>query len=165
MRTIIALLILALAGCTGASHEVHEEFLPLKRVTESPLRSSGYITTVGETAYVNDLDAWLEGHPVNSVRYRASLKHESVHSKRQLDAGLATWLNQYLTDRAFMWEEEKRGWYVELLTLRSGGLPINTNGVADVLAGYSNLSGKMVSREEALAWVNDVMAGRWKPAD
>jgi hypothetical protein len=165
MRMIIASLILALAGCTGASHAAPEEFRPLKQVTENSLRSGGYITTIGETAYVNDLDSWLERHPVNSVSYRAKLGHESVHSKRQIDAGLAAWLNQYLTDRAFMWEEEKRGWYVELLALRSGGLPINTNGVADVLAGYSNLSGKMVSREEALAWVNDVLAGRWKPAD
>lgn len=165
MRALLVLIVLALAGCTGASHAVSEEYRPLKQVTESALRSGKYITTIGETTYVNNLDDWLERHPVGSPHYRAALRHESVHSKRQLDAGLAPWINQYLTDTAFMWEEEKRGWYEELQTLRASGFAINIDGVATSLSGYTNLKGQMVSREEALAWVNDVMSGRWRPTD
>lgn len=165
MRALLALAVLALAGCTGASHAVPEEYRPLKQITESPLRSGKYVTTIGETVYVNDLDDWLERRPVGSPLYRATLRHEQVHSKRQLKAGLTIWINQYLTDTEFMWKEEQLGWYEGLRSLQSSGLTINKDEVADALAGYKNLKGQMVTREVALAWVNDVVAGRWRPAN
>lgn len=173
MRTILLTLILStLVGCAGAgkklgyeTYEVEPEFTPLKRISERPdlVLSSTAITTVGETAYVVDLDEWLGKHRPGSATYVAKLAHEQVHSIRQNKKGTFLWVSKYLWDTKFMWEEEQQGWFVEITQLRKRGKFVKAEAVAALLAGYKNLRGKMVDYEEALKWVKDVLAGRWTP--
>lgn len=175
MRNVLLILVLiTLSGCmmgdkkedgTPAVRRVEAEYTPLKWIRERPdvLLSSTAITTVGENAYVVDLGEWLERHPPGSPTYVAKLAHEQVHSIRQHKKGTFLWVSKYLWDTDFMWEEEQRGWYVEITQLRKRGKRVSPEGVAAALKGYKNISGRMVSYEEALKWVKDVLAGRWTP--
>lgn len=167
-RTILLTLLLILPlnyGCRGPVHELDEQYRPLERVQESVLRPGTAITTIGRTAYVNDLEKWLVDRPVGSPRYHAILLHERLHAQRQLDYGLTSWLARYLRDVDFMRDEELRGWYIQLTEYRRRGLQISPEGVAKTLSNYRNLVGRMMSYEDALTWVRDVLAGRWRPED
>lgn len=141
---------------------------PLEAIVERaalPGLSNTAATTIGTKVHVVDLAAWLKRHPEGSPRFDAVLHHEQVHARRQLAAGVDPWIARYLRDRAFMWAEEQRGWYEELRHLQARGLQVNPPGVAKVLSKYSNLAGPMVTYDEALAWVQAVLAGTWRPAD
>lgn len=139
---------------------------PLEAIVERaalPGVSNTAATTIGTKVYVVDLQRWLKRHPQNSPLFEGVMLHEQVHSRRQLAAGVDPWIARYVRDTAFMWAEEQLGWYAELQLLKSRGLAINVKGVAKSLSNYSNLAGDMVTYDEALKWVEAVLAGRWKP--
>ena len=169
MRYLILLLLLLLPlGCANyESMDLDAKWEPLETIRERPdmLGSDSQATTIGHTMYVEDLDDWLAQRPVDGPRFDAILLHEQVHAVRQLDAGVTVWLSRYVTDTDFMWEEEQLGWYEQLRELRRRGQQINVPGVANTLRNYKNLAGRMVSYAEAVGWVEDVLAGRWTPAN
>lgn len=147
-------------------HRVDPRFAPLEAVVERmtlPGFSDSALTTIGTKVYVVDLERWLQRHPPGSATYDAVLLHEQVHAQRQLAAGVDPWIQRYVHDRAFMWDEEQRGWYVELRHLQARGLTVNREGVARSLSKYKNLAGAMVSYDDALAWTTAVLDGRWTP--
>lgn len=163
---ILAALLLLPVGCSSYdTFDLDPKWEPLEQISERPdmLGSDTQATTIGHTVYVEDLDKWLLERPVGSPRFDAILLHEQVHSVRQLDAGVTVWLAQYLTDTDFMWEEERIGWYEQLRELQRRGARVDVGGVARTLHNYRNLRGRMVSYQDALQWVNDVIAGRWTP--
>jgi len=162
---LLLMILLVMAGCTSAVHELPEVYRPLERVKESFLRPGTGITTIGTTARVRDLDEWLAKHPPGGPMYHAILMHEREHTVRQLAYGLNSWLGRYLTDTEFMLDEELRGWYIQLMEYRRHGLQVSPEGVAKSLAAYQSFAGHMISYEDALTWVRDVLAGRWKPED
>lgn len=170
MRSITTMLLLAalcVVGCSSQGHELDDRFSPLKRIRESVLRPGTAITTLGDTAWVNDLDKWLKSHPPDGPLYDGILLHEQEHSVRQKAYGLNAWLKRYLTDTDFMRDEELRGWYVQLREFQRRGLRIIPESVAEVLSdpkNYKNFKGAMMSYEDALTWVRDVLAGRWYPS-
>lgn len=97
--------------------------------------------------------------------FEAVLLHEQVHSVRQLDHGVTSWIAKYLTDAEFMWDEESRAWYIELRHLWARGLQVDVGGVARNLHRYRTIFGEgMIDYEEATAWVQAVLDGSWEPA-
>jgi len=141
--------------------DLDEEWKPLVVMAERPdmLGGENQITTVGNHVYVESIEKWLTKNPPGSASYRARLRHEQEHSKRQFAMGVLLWIARYGTDKSFMWAEEQLGWYYEII-----GMPWRrSEEIALVLKGYKNLLGRMVSYEDALAWVNEVKAGTWEP--
>lgn len=163
-RSLLLSLVIAVGGCSAGAHPLEARWAPLEVVLERPpLLSPGATTTIGAQVYVADLDAWLRRYPDGSPAQEALLLHEREHSLRQGARGIGPWLRLYLNDRRFMWAEEQRGWYLELRHLQRSGRPIVAVEVATRLARYRNLQGRMVSFADALAWVHDVLSGRWTP--
>lgn len=155
----IATLILScflLSSCSN-THELAPEWRPLEEIVEGdlPFISDTATTTLGTRVFTVDLDDWLQKRPVNSDEYRALLMHERVHAQRQLDAGLTGWLFNYINDEDFRWEEEKLGWEQEIRYLRSRGKAKPAEYYAVILS--SKYDG-MVSYEEALRWVREVLS-------
>lgn len=147
-------------------HRVDPRYAPIEAIVERaplPGLSRTAATTIGTKVYVADLDDWLARHPPGSPPYEAVLLHEQVHAQRQVAAGVDPWIQRYLSDRAFMWAEEQRGWYVQLRHLRQRGLGVDAAAVARNLTTYRNLAGAMVSYDEALEWTRAVLEGRWAP--
>jgi hypothetical protein len=165
MRTMILLMALLVTGCSLPVHDVEDVYHPLKRIKQSPLRPGSWITTIGTTARVGNLEDWLKKHPPGSPIYHAILMHEREHTVRQLAYGLQDWLGRYLTEIDFMWDEESRGWYIQIQQYRQRGLQPYPEGIAKLLSSYRNFAGRMISYEDALKWVQDVLAGRWHPED
>lgn len=171
MRTLLFLLLACLiSGCASGNkaYELPEQFAPLKEIRErgpalGAVIDGPWMTTIGEYVYVENLDEWLTRNPPGSVLFEAKLYHEQVHAERQLAHNVYLWIANYVYDTNFALEEEKLGWYRELLYLRSCGQTINVEGVARALSRYKNLSGKLISYEDALTWVRDVLADRWHP--
>lgn len=164
-HSIIIGVALALGGCGPSSYALPPEWAPLTEVVERPRvgLDDGTTTTVGTRILVADLRAWQRRYPEGSVERDALLRHEREHAIRQQGRGLGPWLRLYLNDRDFMWAEEQRGWYLELRRLQAAGRPIVPAEIAARLSRYRNLAGRMVSFRIALAWVQDVLAGRWTP--
>lgn len=160
----LLLVLLALMGCQSPL-ALDERWRPLVEVVERSdlLVSDAIATTLGTRVYVADLRAFEQRFPQGSPEREALLAHEREHAVRQLSAGLGPWLARYLNDRAFMWREEQLGWYLQLRALQAAGRPLAPAVIAETLSGYRNLEGRMVSRSEALAWIQDVLAGRWTP--
>lgn len=159
-RSLILFAALALCGCS--SLDLDESYLPLKRVVESPAAEEGSAFTIGPNVYVRDVETFKAKRP--GQRWVAFLLHEQTHSRRQ-QGDLASWLARYGSDPAFAWREEQLGWGAELLHLRRSGYQIDPEAVAKALAGYrTTLTRKpLVSFLDALGWVREVLAGRWKP--
>lgn len=168
-RIFISLLLLVLAGCT--SQPLPANWAPLTTVMERSdlLAPQGVVTTVSPNLYVSDLDWFNEHYPENSLKHEALRRHECQHALEQEEyvggatgwkrtARLVSWINKYLSDKAFRLEVEKRGYKAEILYFRSQGLMINQDHYARVLSGstYSN----MISYEEALEWVKAVLQGQ-----
>lgn len=117
------------------------------------------MTTVGGYVFVSDLGRYEDlGDPV----VRAVLLHERVHAIRQ-GRFPPVWIARYLTSREFALEEEKRGWFEQIQELRRQGQTVNAEWVAKTLSGYRHLAGELVSYEDALRWVQDVLRGAWRP--
>lgn len=165
----LIVLMLLLSGC-GTVVPLDEKWRPLEQLrSRPPINWLGLpestVTTVGDTVYVRDAEGWLKEYPTDSVYFNAVMKHEQVHSIRQHNYGVWAWIKRYLTDREFMWEEERRGWYEELIYSRDHNHPVIKELVARSLSNYKNAEGPMVSYEEALKWVESVLSGSWKPGD
>lgn len=71
---------------------------------------------------------------------------------------MADWVRKYLTDKNFRWAVEKRGYKEDILYERTHGIRVIPEVYARILSGktYNN----MVSYDEALKWVRDVLSGR-----
>jgi len=165
MRKVMLMVTLLVCGCSGPSFKLDEQYAPLEQIRESFLRPGSGITTIGKSCYVRDLDDWLAKHPPGSPQFHAIIIHEQLHTRRQLKMGLTKWLGRYLTELEFMRDEELRGWYLQLQEYRRRGLMVSPEGVARTLANYQSFAGRMMSYEDALTWVRDVLAGRWKPSE
>lgn len=178
---LTALLVLPGVGCNSADKKLddtaaalgykerplEEEWRPLERIRERPdmLAPDTRVTTIGRTVYVADIKKWVGEHPVGSPEWKSVLRHEQEHSKRQLKVGVLKWVAKYAYDRKFMWLEEQIGWWWGIKVLRQHGKRIVPEGVAVNLESYKNLTGRMVSYEDALAWVKAVLANKWKPPE
>jgi len=168
-KFLILALPLILSGClSSAKHELGPEWRPLEEIRERPslardLGSPTAITTVGKRCYVRDLDEWLGRKPPGSRDYLAVLRHEQEHSRRQIAYGTWSWIARYGVDTKFALLEEQIGYYYEMTeTRRLGGLVV-AEDYASRLAKYKNLSGSLITFDEALVWARDVLAGRWTP--
>ena len=143
-------------------HPLPARYRPLTRIVGKaafPFQSRTSISTIGDACYTPDLDGWLKKHPPGTPLFEATILHEQVHAKRQLAAGVDDWVDRYLHDRAFMWAEEQRGWYVQLKHLQRRRLRLDAAAVGRNLAKYSNLGGSMVDAATGQAWAEDVLGG------
>jgi hypothetical protein len=177
MRSLLVLTLMSLVlGSTGCmsmdkqldpvweSVDIPKEFRPLERVrARGNVASKSTLTTIGTTVYVYSLDRFRERFPFMEARYRAVMRHEQEHSRRQLKTGVVVWTAKYLVDRDFMWKEEQIGWYWEIKERGRLGLGVVPGVIGETLSNYSNISGRMISAAKATAWVKEVMAGRWTP--
>jgi hypothetical protein len=150
------------------SHKLNAEWRPLEDVRERPniVRNAGSktaSTTVGRHIYVHTLTDWLARYVPGTAKYKALLRHEQEHSRRQLEMGTFLWIARYSYDKKFALLEEQIGYYYEITERRRLGNPINIDGTALAFSGYKNLAGKLISFADAKKWILDVLAGRWKP--
>ena len=168
---LLALTLVLPSGCVAVdkvaeslgyeTHDLEEEWAPLMLLAERPdmLGGENQITAVGNRVYVESIEKWLLKNPPESGSYRAKLRHEQEHAKRQFELGVLLWVAKYGYDKAFMWAEEQLGWYYEIK-----GMPWRrSEEIALILKGFKNLMGRMVSYDGALAWVKQVKAGAWTP--
>jgi hypothetical protein len=161
---LLLLVLLPLTGCFK-TFELDKTWAPLVKISERPdmLAKNTVSTTIGSTIYVGNIDQWFERNPLGSPQFIGLMKHEQEHSKRQFKKGVFTWLAKYLSDVEFMWSEEQRGYYLAFTT---PGYRYDPRQRARNMSNYKNAVGKrMVSYEDALQWIYDVRAGRWKPKD
>jgi hypothetical protein len=177
MRNLLIVLpLLFLGGCMSNNkampevepYKLDREWRPLKTVRERPTlltnaASKTVSTTVGKHIYVHTLSEWLLRYVPGSAKFRALLRHEQEHSRRQLKMGTFLWIAKYSYDRKFALLEEQIGYYYEITERRRLGNPINIDGVALGLSKYQNLAGRLISFTEAKQWILDVLAGRWTP--
>lgn len=155
----------ALSGC-ARTHQLDERWRPLLEVVERPdlpLLSPTATSTIGRRIYVVNLDEWLQRFPPGSVQYDALLLHEQEHARRELRMGVDRFLARYFHDPAFQWQEEQRGWYLQIRHLVRNGQSVDARVAATILSQYRNFQGPMVSFDDALAWVRAVLAGQWTP--
>jgi hypothetical protein len=161
-RLILLVAMLSLTGCFKTV-ELAPEWKPLKIISERPdmLAKDTISTTIGSTLYVADIDDWFERNPEGSPKFIGIMKHEQEHSKRQFDKGVFLWLTLYTTDKAFMWDEEQRGYY---LALTHPGYQYIPEAVAKNMSNYRNAFGqRMIDYDKALEWVLKVRNGTWTP--
>lgn len=146
---------LLLVGCINqpAPLDLEARWLPLKQVVQGdlPFVPDDAITTIVDTCYVVDLDAFQASHP--EPRFTAIMLHERAHARRQN----AAWFVRYLMEPSFAWAEEQIGWRLELLWLRDHGVSWSPEGIARMLSRYQVVGGSMVSFEDALAWAKAVL--------
>jgi len=154
-----------LSGCSSQVLRLEPRWAPLVEVVERPalVLSDEASTTLGNRIYVVDLSGWERRYPEGSPEREGLLLHEQEHARRQAAAGLGRWLVAYLDDTDVMWDEERRGWALELRHLQRSGRPVNPEKIAAILRGYRNLHGRMVSYPAALAFVRAVLAGAPDP--
>ncbi len=175
MTRFLLVFVLALTGCQ--TYDLGPEWSPLNQIVERPslpFAGDGASSTVGTKVYVVDLDGWLKDFPPGSVEFEAILQHEQVHARRQFryqglpgELAKTAWIARFVSDRKFMWEEERLGWFMEITHRQiNGRWPSGwTVRIAKALSSrYKTITGKpMVSFDEAKAWIEDVLAGKWKP--
>lgn len=178
-RFVLCLLLLMLSGCVsalsksedggGQTLSLGDAYLPLEDVRERSgaldvvIRSDTAITTIGKHSYVKSLDEFLTRKPIGSRQFRAVMLHEQAHARRQLRSGPNAWIFAYGVDKDFALYEEQIGYYYEIRHLVTTGYPVSAEGYARALASYQILSGSLISYDDALIWVRDVIAGRWAP--
>jgi hypothetical protein len=164
-NTIAALALGFLLLTTGcATHPIPTHFSPLEDIVERTIGSDDFVTTFHNDVYVDNIESFLERKPEGSPQYNATMIHERIHSIRMGNIFSTLWFSLvYLFDTDFMWEEEQIGWYFQLKYMQKKGILKPVEATAAVLSKYENLVGNMVSYNDALAWVRDVLAGRWEP--
>jgi hypothetical protein len=164
-----------LAGCQ--TYELDDEWSPLSKVIERPSLPYGSdtaTTTIGAHVYTTDLKQWLADYPPGSVEFVALMSHEREHARRQFRyQGLAgemakgAWIARYLSDASFMWAEEQAGYYLSITHLAKNGHWDSSRTLRQAAAMHKHyktiLGRRMVSFEDAKAWIESVLAGRWKP--
>ena len=178
MRNLLVLILLSsLTGCLSAprddegnviAHKLDVEWRPLEDVRERPnlvrnVGSATVTTTVGKHCYVKDLEEWLVRVRPGSPKYKALLRHEQEHSRRQLKMGTWLWIGRYSYDKKFALLEEQIGYYYEITERRRLGNPLNVDATALVFSKYKILTGRLITFDEAKQWILDVLAGRWTP--
>ena len=72
--------------------------------------------------------------------------------------GTWLWITRWTTDPDFRLLEEQIGYYYEIRWLYERGQSFRPESFASAISGYTK-----ISFEDALAWVHDVLAGRWTP--
>jgi hypothetical protein len=169
MKRLLCLLLL-LTSCT--TYDLGNEWSPLSTVIERPslpFASDTATTTVGSHVYTTDLAQWLIDYPPGSVEFHALMLHEQAHARRQFrymglpgEMAKTAWIAQYLTDPKFRWQEEQAGFYVGIKHLQANGHWDRARTLRSAHAMSSHYN-DMVSFQEAQAWIEDVLAGRWAP--
>lgn len=168
LRKIAFFGLFLLAGCNGPTYQLEPRWAPLIKVqqTTDKLVADKTTTTIGDTCYCNDLKQWLQDYQPGTVEYEAVLSHERVHAQRQgsFDGQAEAWLTKYALDVNFRWAEEKLGWTEEITRLVQGGRSVNPQEVASWLnQNYDGpVGGRMVSYEDALAFVQATMNAAWQ---
>jgi hypothetical protein len=147
----------------GKTYNLSSAHAPLTEIVENPTRVSEptAATTVLNTVYVGNLAAFLEAYPPGSDALEALLRHEHVHSVHEFSAFpfVDAWFGRYAADHTFRWQEEQQGFEQEISYLVHLGYTVDAGAIATRLAtAYRGLDGPMVSYEEALAWVQSVVA-------
>ena len=163
MRVLLALVLLGgLTACRSfKTVDLAPEWRPLERVAQAgdKLLKPGQTTCLGTTLCVADLDDWSRLYPEGSIKRRALLLHERVHSQRQIEAGLAPWLARYVADADFRWREERLGWEQEIATLTRAGVQVPVEVFAKILSDeYVHFGARMVSATDARAWILEVIS-------
>ena len=160
---LIIFLLLCLSGCSVKYISLEEKWRPLEEVVERgkfPYISDGITTTVGSKVFVSDIEKWQKQYPKNSDIYNDLLAHEYVHSYRQFKGDIYDWIGKYIKDKEFRLYEEQLGYYVDIKRKMARGWRIDISRYANALAeGYFG----MISKKDALEWVNSVIMGKWKP--
>jgi hypothetical protein len=168
-KSIVLACALLITGCTSAQvHVLDAKWRPLEEIHERPSFANHFvsgtaITTVGRYAYVKNLTEWLARVPVGTAKYEAILRHEQEHSKRQLAAGTGAWVARYAIDKEFALLEEQIGYFYEIAERVRLGDRVVPEAYALVLSKYKILTGSLISYEDALDWVNEVLSGAWTP--
>lgn len=161
MRLIATILLCLMVGCTTGRHlDLEERWGPLIAVEEGTdkLFAEGMTTTIGHYCYVSDMKQWKLDYPEGSPDREALLLHEQVHAKRELATGLTVWLTLYVTSAKFRWQEEQIGYELQIRHMYKNGRGINAEIFAKMLSQeYQSLGGQMVSYEEALKWLQDLV--------
>jgi len=155
-------LCLALVGCGDvlppSSIDLPPRFRPLTTLKQSRSVPRDVLATRGSTCYTGDVGAFLAHDDVD----RSSvLVHEALHAARQLadHRGVDGWMRQYETDDAFVFDEERLGWAVEIEYLVRHGRAVNFDKVADAMSTlYPSRtgSGSVFDREGSRAWAISV---------
>ena len=158
---LLLLITLSFFGCVNYQ-SLDEKYYPIKYISERPwylsvITDEMFVTTIGDTVYVADINKWSKMRSL--AQYDITLSHEKVHAYRQEEKGLYSWLWNYITCTEFRWHEEQLGWYVDLKLTQMYKLPIYPEVTAGILDNYQS----MVSYDDALKWVRDVINGHWKP--
>lgn len=166
MRLILALLLL-LCGCS--TYDLGDQYPPLTKLVDRPnIDIGGRLTTVNNKVYVRDLDGWLESVENRPDVFHAVMSHEQVHGKSQANYpdGWQSWIYRYMTDAAFMRQEELNAYYAEIKYYLNKGYTIDREGVIKDLSSdtYRTIYGEnMISEVEAARWVDSVLNGTWTP--
>lgn len=156
-------------GC--ATQELPESWYPLTTVVERknlPGVPEDVVTTVTPYLYVSSLEWFEENYPDGSFYSEALRRHERQHALEQeayigeatglkRAVRLADWIQEYLTNKSFRWEVEKRGYREELLYLLSLNYPVDAAYFAEMLS--SDVYKGMVDYDVALEWVEAVLRG------
>jgi hypothetical protein len=174
VRRLAPLVLVLLTGCTSV--ELDEKWWPLRHIAQSKvLAFQAGARTIGETMYVSDIDKWLKQHPEPLAS--GTYTHERVHAIRQKFykqgrhhpvlrwlSDPERWIARWLTDPVFMWQEEQYGYYYHIKYLTSHGAQIVVDSWADRMVRYFGVTGQtMVTKEDAVSWLNEVLAGQWQP--
>jgi hypothetical protein len=166
----LSVLLISLEGCS--TQELPESWRPLTTVVERgdlPGVGHGVVTTISPYLFTSDLDWFNERYPEGSVDHESLRGHERTHALEQEEfigdatgarraAKMSRWVQKYLTDKSFRWAVEQRGYKVDILYERAHGIRVIPEVYARILSGKTYNS--MVSYDEALQWVRDVLGGR-----
>ena len=170
VRFFLSLILLFAISCS--TQKLPESWFPLTTVVERgniPGVGDGVVTTISPYLYTSDLDWFNERYPEGSIDHNSLRVHELQHALEQeayVDGATGTiratrlsdWIRKYLTSKSFRWEVEKRAYKVDILYKRKFGVTVNPEFLAKILSG--NTYNGMISYEEALEWVRDVLNER-----
>lgn len=131
MRLKLLFSLLLLTAC-APSVKLEPEWFPLERIEENKALPSDVARTVDSTCYVHDLAVWQSAF--TGAKREAFLRHERVHSKRELAGGM-NWYWSYNNSAAFRWEEEKLAFKEQIQHLARHEVPIDVDAFAQFMAG------------------------------
>lgn len=144
-----------LTGCSAGSLRLDKRWLPLTHIVERnlPFIPDNVVTTIGTTAYISNLDEFLENNQPGSPRFESLMLHEQIHSIRQLNYGIIIWIINYMIYPSFRWEEERLGWEADIRFTKRHGIAKKDEQYALIL---SEFYGNMITYDRALKWVRSI---------
>ena len=159
-----------MAGCT--TQDLPESWRPITTLIErgdTPGVGEGIITTISPYLYTDSIDKFNEYYPEGSISHEALRRHELEHARDQeayigdatgvlRKSRITSWIYQYIHSKEFRWNVEKKGYKAEILYLKRMNMRISPAAYAFILSGETYRG--MVSTEDALNWVNNVLAGK-----